>query len=345
MRIGYFLTSEEFRCLGAGLRRTHGGLTMRGGYRLAAVLLLAAVTAACGAPTGDEPYRITVILGQQGSMFSTSLACGARSAADTAGAEFNLVAPQNWDPREQAALVRSVVADPPDAVLIAPVDDTAMIGPMRAMRRAGITLVEVNTRVTDRALAAAHVASDNAKAGRLAADEMTRRMSDKGAVLILGVEPATPTTETRAGAFAEEVRRNHPGLTVLYVRHTGDEQEKARQIVADTVAEHPDLVGVFSTDGITALGAAEALRTAGRARDVIHVGMDASPKEVEQLEKGGVDVLIAQEPYLMGEDGVREAVRALDGEEVQERVLTGLSTISRETLERRHDLVYATHDC
>ena len=66
------------------------------------------------------------------------------------------------------------------------------------------------------------------------------------------------------------------------------------------------------------LGAAEAVRQAGKAGDITIVGWDGNPKEVEAVRDGLVSTLVVQNPFRMGYDGVNAAVEIIrEGKTVQ----------------------------
>ena len=63
------------------------------------------------------------------------------------------------------------------------------------------------------------------------------------------------------------------------------------------------------------------------------VGFDASEGLVEGLRAGRVHGLVLQNPERMGELAVRAAVSRLSGEEVERRVDTGATMVTRENME------------
>jgi ribose transport system substrate-binding protein len=55
----------------------------------------------------------------------------------------------------------------------------------------------------------------------------------------------------------------------------------------------------------------EAVRRAGRAGEIVIVGWDTAPDELEAVEEGTVTALVAQNPFRMGYDGVNAAVEMI----------------------------------
>jgi ribose transport system substrate-binding protein len=75
-----------------------------------------------------------------------------------------------------------------------------------------------------------------------------------------------------------------------------------------------------------------ALQDGKRAGHVKFVGFDASEKLVAGLQSDQIHGLVLQNPFRMGELGVRAAVDKLDGKPVQARIDTGASLATRETM-------------
>src|SRR5918992_1845779 len=297
---------------------------------------LVAGVAACGeedssAGAQDDRHRIALIVGVRGDAFYGSLACGAQQAADRLGATLEVQGPDAWDPAKQTPIVDSIVADKPDAILIAPTDDTAMLAPLLQAKQAGIEVVLVDTTLKDPSLAASQVTSDNEAAGRLAAETVAKEVGGKGSVLTVDVSPGISTTEARVRGFGEGAEA--AGLEDLGVEYSADDPAKAASIVTSTLAKHPDLKAVFATNTLTGEGAATGLRQARKTGDVKLIGFDANPSGVEALENDVAQAQVVLKPLDIGAQGVEQAVAALEGKPTEEKVLTGSLVATKDNLQ------------
>jgi ribose transport system substrate-binding protein len=303
--------------------------------RLAAALAVAALAlAACGSSdsgSGGGKRTITLIQGTKADNFYITMACGARAAAQAAGVDINVTGPEKFDAGQQVPIVNSVTAQKPAAVLIAPTDTKALIAPMTQMKNAGIKLVEVDTKVDDDSLAVSQIATDNLKGGQLAAQTLVQLTGGKGSVIVINVNPGISTTDARAQGFNDEIKKT-PGITVLPVQYSNDEPAKAASIVSATLSAHPDLAGIFATNVLTAEGVATGLRGAGKQSQVKIVGFDAGPQQIQDLQSGVVQALVAQDPYGIGQKGVQIAIDALDGKSVQATIQTDLFAITKDNM-------------
>jgi ribose transport system substrate-binding protein len=307
---------------------------------LVGTVALALLLAACGGNDeggggggdAERQYKLTLIQGVKGDQFYVTMQCGAQEAAAAAGATLDVTAPDEFDASLQTPVVNAVVAKKPDAILIAPTDTQAMIPPLTQAKAAGIKLVFVDTTTENGAeLAESEIASDNEEGGREAARSLAELTGGKGSVLVINVKPGISTTDARAKGFEEEIKKT-PGLKYIGQEYSNDKPEVAASKATAALAAHPDLVGIFGTNLFSAEGAATGLRSAGASKDVKIVGFDAGPKQVEDLEQGIVQALIAQKPADIGKAGVEQAVAALKGEPTQKKIGTGFVVVTKENM-------------
>lgn len=71
-------------------------------------------------------------------------------------------------------------------------------------------------------------------------------------------------------------------------------------------------------------------------------GFDASPSEVDGLRAGEFQALIAQDPATIGKEGVRQAVAALEGDEVERDIEAPLVAITKDTMDQNEKYFYKT---
>jgi ribose transport system substrate-binding protein len=296
-----------------------------------------ALLAACGSggqigDSGSAPTavkKMVLIPGVAAEPFYISMECGFREAAKAAGYEVDVQAPAKFDAPLQIPIVTGVLANKPGAVLIAPTDDKALAGPMKQLKDAGVKVVEVDTKLQDTSIASASISSNNEQGGKKAADTLARLVGGKqGSVLVLNTKAGTSTTDARAKGFEDAVKA-HPNLKYLGQQYTDNEPDQAASKVTATLSSDPDLIGVFATNLNTGEGAATGLRNAGKTGEVNLVGFDASPKQVQDLQAGVVQALIAQDPAVIGKTGVEQAIAAIEGKEVKRDVETDLVAITK----------------
>ncbi|AXB44594.1 ABC transporter substrate-binding protein [Amycolatopsis albispora] len=313
---------------------------------------IAALVTACGGSgqvgqsndSGGQPAqnnkKLTLIPGVQAEPFYISMQCGAEAEAKKLGYELNTSAPQKFDAAMQTEKVNALGSAPPAGLLIAPTDDTAMLAPIQQVKNRGTKIVEVDTALKDTGVAVSSISSNNTEGGKLAAQTLAKLVGDKpGSVLVLDTIAGTSTTNARAKGFEDELK-NFPNLKSAGVQFTQNEPDQAASKVTAALASTPDLVGIFATNLNTGEGAATGLRNAGKIGQVNLVGFDASPSEVEGLRKGEYQGLIAQDPASIGQQGVQQAVAALEGKPVQRNITAALHSITKDNMDANQQYFY-----
>jgi LacI family transcriptional regulator len=158
--------------------------------------------------------------------------------------------------------------------------------------------IEVVTLVSDvpGAKRAHFVGIDNSAAGRTAATLLGRFAGGRdGPVAILAGSLSLRDHAERIYGFQQVLAADYPRLMNLPVREGRDEVERCRAVVAELLDQCPNLVGVYNA-GAGNRGIAEALESAGRARDVIFVGHELTPHSRRFLMRGTMDAVINQDP-------------------------------------------------
>ncbi len=321
---------------------------MRTWTALVAAAALALGLAACGGDDeqagggagaeGGGDYTMALIAGVKGDEFYITMNCGAQEKARELGVELSFQGPDEFSADQQTPIVDSVAARSPDAILVAPTDTKAMFAPIQqASQNSEIVLVDTTLERPD--MAVSQIASDNLEGGREAGRTLLELIGGEGKVMVVNVKPGISTTDARGQGFEEEVK-GQPGVEYLGQEYSQDDPAIAAQIVTSTLAKHPDLKGIFATNLFSAEGAASGLRQAGKLGDVKIVGFDAGPKQVEDLEQGLVQALIAQKPAEIGSLGVEQAYNALEGKPVRKEIGTGFEVITKDNLEEKRQFLY-----
>jgi ribose transport system substrate-binding protein len=300
--------------------------------RLLAVATLLLAVAPAPAAT---PPRIAVIPKGTTHNFWKSVEAGARQAAAETGAEVVWKGPLKEDDRaQQIALVQQFVSSGVDAIVLAPLDDTALRTPVRAAGERGIPVV-----IFDSALKGevgrdfvSLVATDNRLGGTLGGEELARLLGGKGKVVLLRVVEGSASTAEREAGFLEAMRR-HPGITVTVDnRYGGPTTSSAQDAAMNLIDRIREADGIFCPNESTSQGMLLALRQTGLAGRKAFVGFDTSPTLLAALRRGDIQALVAQNPRKMGYLGVMTAVRRLRGESVPPHIDTGCVLVTRENL-------------
>jgi ribose transport system substrate-binding protein len=217
-----------------------------------------------------------------------------------------------------------------DGIVLAPLDSKALVAPVRAAGEAGIPVVIIDSDLADPGAYVSFVATDNHKGGMLGAKCLAEVLGEKGKVILLRYQVGSASTEDREKGFLDEMAR-HPNITVVssdqYAGATVETAMTAGQALLTKYGEG-QVDGIFCPNESSAYGMLRALVTSGRAGKVKYVGFDASERLLEAMAKGEIQGLVVQNPFKMGEEGVRTIVRHIRGQEAPKRVDTGVVLVT-----------------
>ena len=110
--------------------------------------------------------------------------------------------------------------------------------------------------------------------------------------------------------------------------------QSCRHAKSQSIAENyitQGVVGIFGCNEGSTTGAGNAIKAAGNA-DIIGVGFDKSDAILNLIDDGYLLCTMAQNPDVMGSEGVKAAVKAINGEELGGEVTdTGVSVITKDS--------------
>jgi ribose transport system substrate-binding protein len=241
------------------------------------------------------------------------------------------------DLKSQIDIVQSMIAQGVSGIVLAPLNDKALVGAVKASVAAQIPVVIFDSALqgTDYV---SFVATDNAGAGSRGAERLAKVLGNKGKVLVLRYQEGSASTTAREEGFLKVLKQTHTDLTVVSDnQYGGATTESAFAASENLLAAHKaaegGVDGIFCPNESTTFGRLLALQKAGLAGKIKLVGFDASDKLVKGLEQGVIDALVVQNPFLMGDKAVHAMVDHLQGRPPEARIDTGVRVVTKADLE------------
>lgn len=299
---------------------------------LLTLCLAAALTASAFAA---DQIEIAVIPKGTTHSFWKSVEAGARKAGQEEGVQIAWRGPLKEDDRaQQIAVVQQFVGSKVSAIVLAPLDATALVSPVRAAEQSKIPVVVIDSALKGEAGKdfASFVATDNHKGGEMAGEELARLIDHKGKVVLLRYAEGSASTQEREEGFLA-VLKKYPGIELTVTnRYGGATINSAQDAAMNLIDKIREADAVFCPNESTTVGMLLALRQNGLAGKKKFVGFDASAELIKALERGQIQALVAQNPNRMGYLGVKTAVAALRGQKVETRIDTGCVLVTKENL-------------
>ena len=288
------------------------------------------VLKASAAPTGDvKPagdYKIALITMDSIDQHWITLKEGAEKVAKELGVELVFMAPNTKDDAQQIEQVNNAVAAGCNAIIVAANGPDAISSALKEAEVAGVKIVYVDSPANVEAEAT--FSTDNTAAGKTAGETMLKALTDKGItsgkIGIVNVNAATASCVARENGFRSAF--DGTGFELLETQYGEGDAAKSQGIAENYITQ--GVVGIFGCNEGSTNGAGNAVKAAGA--EVVCVGFDKSDAIMGLIQDGYILATMAQNPDVMGAEGVKAAVAALNGENLGGAVTdTGVSVLTK----------------
>ncbi len=283
----------------------------------------AAPTTAAAAPSGD--MKIALITMDSIDQHWVTLNEGAQKAAGELGVSVTFMSPNTKDDAQQIECVNNAVAGGYKAIIVAANGPDAISSALKEAVSAGVKIVYVDSPAN--VDAEATFSTDNEAAGKTAGEEMIKALEaagiTSGKIGIVNVNAATDSTVKRENGFRSAFEGK--GYELMETQYGEGDAAKSQTIAENYITQ--GVVGIFGCNEGSTTGTGNAIKASGKS-DIVGVGFDKSDAILNLIDDGYLLCTMAQNPDVMGEEGVKAAVKAINGESLGGKVTdTGVSAI------------------
>src|SRR5215204_1671408 len=290
-----------------------------------AVAAVAALTlAACGGDDGggdagsgggDKPV-VGLITKTDTNPFFVKMKEGAQKAATEQGLTLQTYAgKQDGDNEAQMQAIETLISAGAKGILITPSDSKAIVPSLDKARQAGMLVIALDTPTDPADAADATFATDNYQAGLLIGQWAKAKFAGKPAKIAL--------LDLNANGVSVDVQRDQGflegfGVDVKDKTRIGDEsdpqivghdvtdgaQDGGRTAMENLLQKDPSINLVYTINEPAAAGAYQALKAAGKDKDVTIVSVDGGCPGVSAVKGGQLGATSQQYPLTMASEGV-----------------------------------------
>jgi len=292
-------------------------------------------TASSGSGAAASTLTIAVIPKGTTHQYWNSVKAGADAAGKDLGVNIEWKGPVLEDDRAgQIQIVQQFVSDNVSGIVLAPLDENALVSPVRAAAASKIPVVIIDSalKATPGQDFVSFVATDNHKGGYLGGERLAQLLGGKGKVILLRYMEGSASTEAREAGFEEAIHK-YPGITILSdTNYAGATQGEAQTKAMQMVDEIKQADGIFCPNESSTMGMLQALKQDNLTGKLKFVGFDASPPLIDALKAKQIDALVAQNPTRMGYEGVQSVVAAIQHQTVAATIDTGVTVIDNSNI-------------
>ena len=274
-----------------------------------------------------EDITIGLSVSTLNNPFFVSLKDGIIAAAEEKGMKTIVVDAQD-DSATQVSGVEDLIQQGVDILLINPTDSAAISTAVEYANSVGIPVITLD-RSSDSGDVVTLVASDNEAGGQMAAEYITELLGENAIVAELeGTPGASATRERGAGFHSIAVEKLQ-----IVSKQTGDfDRTKGLNVMENMIQGNGNIQAVFAHNDEMALGALEAINSAGK--DLIVIGFDGIDDALASIRNGHLTATVAQQPVLMGEMAVQAAIDYIQGKEVEKVIAAPLKLVTKDTVDQ-----------
>ncbi len=277
------------------------------------------------ATSGD--YKIAVITMDSIDQHWVTLNEGAQEAATELGVTVDFMAPNTKDDALQIEQVNNAVAAGYDAILVAANGPDAISSSLKEAIDAGVVIVYVDSPANVDAQAT--FSTDNTAAGVTAGEQMLAALTDAGItsgdIGIVNVNAATASCISREEGFRAAFEGSD--FNLLETQYGEGDAAKSQTIAENYITQ--GVVGIFGANEGSTTGTGNAIKASGNSA-IVGVGFDTSDALLGLIDDGYLLCTMAQNPDVMGYEGVKAAVEVLNGADLGGMVEdTGVSVLTK----------------
>jgi ribose transport system substrate-binding protein len=292
---------------------------------------------ALGAPAvAQTKPTVPIIVKDTTSPYWQAVLAGARKAGQDLGINVvELGVQSESDANGQIGMLEKAIASSPAAIVIAPAQSAALGAAIDEAAKK-VKIIGIESAADTKAMTSL-LATDNVKAGRIAADALasaiTKTYGDtEGNVVIITAVPGVGSLDQRAKGFKEVLAAKYRALDVVADKVADGKSTTVLNIMKDLIASTADLRGVFVSDPIMTQAIGQAVVESKSSDKINVIGVGSDEKLVKFLQGDTIAGLVVEDPFRMGYDGVKTALAASKGEQVAANVDTGATLVTKSNM-------------
>ena len=310
---------------------------MRISPRFAVVFAIAAIAGCNRAPGAAAPRpRVALVMKTLNNPFFIEMQRGAEQAAKDLNVDLVVqAAERETDVDRQMQIVENLIQARVGAIALTPAGSREVVPAVGKAKAAGIPVVIVDTRLDKKAADSAgvkivtFVGSDNYRGGQMIGEYLVSASGGHARAVVLEGIPGHETGDSRLRGFRDAIKPA-PGVVIVASQPANWERDQGFTVFQNLMQAHPDVDTVFACNDMMALGAVEAIATAGKTGKIRVLGFDAIDDARRAIVEGRMAATVAQFPQRMGQNAIESAMKALRGQPVPAEIGVPIGLVTKD---------------
>ena len=262
------------------------------------VLLSVSVFGPSQAISQDKKFRVGVSLPEAQNPFYVALGRSVVSTLKERGIDVTLLS-ANADVNEQINNINDLIASKVDLILLSPLDTEGPAPAVINAHKTGIPVFMV-ARTLDKRFGQiwkTFVGIHFDEIGKAKGEWLVKNRKPGKVAMLLGPAGALVMVEQ------EKFFRNAiepAGFKVAFAHNSTQTRENGVKLAEDALVANPDLVAIYASNDDLALGASQAVKSAGKVEQVAVIGLNGSPPALAAVHKGEMAATVLLDPIGWG---------------------------------------------
>lgn len=261
-------------------------------------------------PTASKG-KVAVVISTLNNPWFVVLADTAKARAQELGYDATVFDSQN-DTSVEASHFEDIIAGGYKAILFNPTDANSSVANVEKAKAAGIPVFCIDREINSTNAATSQVLSDSYSACVRMGKYFVKTVGEQGQYAeLLGIVGDNNTWNRSKGFHS--VVDNYPGLKMVAQQSADFDRAKGLDVMSAILQAHPDINAVFCGNDAMAMGAYQALVTAGKDKQVKVFGFDGADDVVKLVSEGKIVATAMQFPKLMARTAAEDADAYING--------------------------------
>jgi rhamnose transport system substrate-binding protein len=239
-----------------------------------------------GSGSGTGQIKIAFVPKIQGIPYFEAMNTGGLQAAKALGVQWIYNGPTTADPGAQTDIVRSLIQQKVNAIVVAPNDPDSMAPVLAEAKAKGIVVMTSDTDAPNsvRQLFVNQASPDGIAKALM--DQLMARTGGAGRYAIVSCGQTAANLNSWITAQKAYAAQRYPQAQLVDTVYAGEDQANAVSMAKDLITAHPDLTGLIGECTTSAPGVAEAVQETGKINKVYTVGV-GTPQSMKQYLANG----------------------------------------------------------
>lgn len=288
------------------------------------------------AEPAKEKYQIACLTRGLYHNYHQSVKAGLDAAAKDCGIEYTFQGTENeTQVDKQVEMLSTIIDQKPDAIILGPLDSEAVMPQLERAKEAGIPVIIIDQPVNSDIPICTITTYGHANGGIFMADKINELYpnEEKVQVAMIASDQYSDYSVQRRDAFIEKIK-DYPQIELVDIQYSdGGDQLKAADGTKAIIEAYPDLKVIIGSGEGNAVGVLNALKELGKEGEYTVLGFDSGKVQLEAIASGIELGTEASFPYMIGYQGIVNAVRYLNGGEINSKIDTGYYWVDKDNLD------------